>query len=111
VAVEKIRALEAERFSVCALSAYEVLKGAVLSETLDETLDFLGSYPIVDLDSSAAEKAAEIYGVLRREGRVVPEFDILIAASAISSNSILVSGDEHFDTIREYVDGLELEAY
>ncbi len=47
-------------------------------------------------------KAAVMGSELRREGITVPSTDLIIAASAINSKSILYHIDNHFDMIAEH---------
>jgi tRNA(fMet)-specific endonuclease VapC len=68
--------------------------------------DFCQKYPIIFLDDLAIlEKAAEIHANLRLRGLPIQTEDILIAASAIIKDLIVVSNDT--DLAR--VEGLSLE--
>jgi tRNA(fMet)-specific endonuclease VapC len=68
--------------------------------------EFCQKYPIIFLDDLAIlEKAAEIHANLRLRGLPIQTEDILIAASAIVKDLIVVSNDT--DLAR--VEGLSLE--
>ena len=68
--------------------------------------DFCQRYPIILLDDLAIlEKAAEIHGNLRLRGLPIQTEDILIAATAMVKDLIVVSNDT--DLAR--VEGLNLE--
>jgi len=61
---------------------------------------------ILDLDVSIADKASDIYDELRKTGNLVEDADILIAATAIRHEMIVVTDNtQHFKRIR----GLKLE--
>ena len=65
-------------------------------ETLDNFLIGIQILPIINsLDIYAEEKAR-----LRKQGRPIDDFDLLIGASAIANNMILVTNNEsHFKRI------------
>ncbi len=65
-------------------------------ETLDNFLIGIQILPIINsLDIYAEEKAR-----LRKQGRPIDDFDLLIGASAIANNMILVTNNEsHFQRI------------
>ena len=60
---------------------------------------------ILSVDSFAAHAYSEIFAQLRRNGRPIPTNDIWIAAIAKAHHLILVTNDEHFQSI----DGLSIE--
>ncbi len=47
-----------------------------------------------------SERAAEIHTELKKQGRPIPDNDILIAATASCHNLILVTNDKHFNLIQ-----------
>jgi tRNA(fMet)-specific endonuclease VapC len=62
--------------------------------------DFMSLCQIVDIDSDVAEHASDIYDVLRRKGQLVEEADILIAATALVHELILITDNTaHFKRI------------
>ena len=68
----------------------------------------LRAYARVDVDSKAAAQAAGIRRSLRLQGNLIGDFDILIAATALTESLPLVTRN-----IDEFscVEGLELVAY
>ncbi|VVT35648.1 MAG: type II toxin-antitoxin system tRNA(fMet)-specific endonuclease VapC [Imperialibacter sp.] len=72
------------------------------SKALDNFLSGIQILPIFDaLDTFASEKAR-----LRKEGRIVDDFDLLIGASAIANDLTLVTNNEkHFERLK----GIKLE--
>lgn len=58
------------------------------------------------MTADAAQKASDIYAYLRRKGKIIEDADILIGASALENNAILVTNnEEHLGRI----DGLKIE--
>ena len=104
-AIQKITKLEEEgdSLSTTIITAYELLKGAYLSRSSEETLakvtDAISEMEILDLTYNACEEASKIHRELKEKGRMVGEFDILIAAIARTNDQILVTRDEHFELI------------
>jgi predicted nucleic acid-binding protein len=101
-AIQKITSLEetGDPISTTIITAYELLKGAYLSSNCEETLtkvkNALSDLQILDLTYSACEEAAKIYKNLKKEGSMIGEFDVLIAAIARVNDETIISRDEHF---------------
>lgn len=94
------------------ISYYEIKRGLLAFKT-DKKDNKSGKKNIFDWickkigilfldDQEIFDIASEIYAQLKREGNLIPDADILIAALAISHNIILVSADSDFSRI-EYV--------
>ena len=61
---------------------------------------------ILAIDWAVIDIAADMYANLRRQGEILPDADILIAATALANDCVLVTGNEkHFRRIK----GLEVE--
>lgn len=97
--------------STTSITAYELFKGAGISANARHNLGLvtglLSSLHILELDSSASEKAGEIYAKLNSRGRVIGEFDTIIAGICLAKDETLISNDEHF----EKVEGLKLNRW
>jgi len=104
-AIQKITKLEedGDSLSTTIITAYELLKGAYLSRSSEETLakvtDAISELQIFDLTYNACEEASRICRDLKKKGRMVGEFDMLIAAIARANDQVLVTRDEHFELI------------
>ena len=105
-AVEKVRTLQesGNRISTTMITAYELLKGAYISSRADENLakirDSISNLHVLELSFGAAEEASKIYKELRDRGRLIGEFDVLIAAIVKFYDESLVTRDDHFKSIR-----------
>jgi tRNA(fMet)-specific endonuclease VapC len=106
--LEELRSQE-ELISISCITYFEVKRGLFAvkaSKQLERFDDFCKDFQIIFLDDLAIlEKAAEIYANLRLRGLPIQTEDILIAATAIIKDFILVSNDS--DLLR--VEGLSLE--
>jgi tRNA(fMet)-specific endonuclease VapC len=100
-----LRAHARASFCISVISVTEFLEGFAQS-TEGERL--LRAYARVDVDSCVVAQAAVIRRTLRLQGNLIGDFDILIAASALTESLPLVTRN-----IAEFsrVDGLELVAY
>ena len=104
-AIQKIKFLETKGDPIVTttITAYELLKGAYLSNSCEENLakvtDIISNMQILDLSFNACREAAKIYKELKINGRMVGEFDILIAAIIRTNNETLITRDQHFDLL------------
>ena len=105
-ALDTIKKLEDQggQISTTIISAYELLKGAYISsrqqENLGKVRDAISSLKVLDLSVKACEEASKLYSSLKKTGKVIGEFDILIAAIARTHDEAILTRDEHFKSIR-----------
>jgi tRNA(fMet)-specific endonuclease VapC len=94
---------------ISGITYYEIQRGLLRSKAIKKLAffqQFCQDYPILFLDDIRIfQKASEIHADLTSRGQIIQDADILIAATAIIHNLILVSHDS--DLIR--VKGLQLE--
>jgi len=64
------------------------------------------SFTIINLDDAIIEAYCELYRKLKQDGALLPDADLLIAATAIAHNLCLETNDEHFQRLKEL--GLDL---
>jgi tRNA(fMet)-specific endonuclease VapC len=63
-------------------------------------------FPIIDIDKAIIETFSEIKANSYKTGSIIDDFDLLIASTALTMNSILVTNNEkHFSKIK----GLKIE--
>ncbi|MBS1263932.1 MAG: tRNA(fMet)-specific endonuclease VapC [Methanonatronarchaeales archaeon] len=109
-AARRIEEIGDDRVATTALNAYELLKGPKTlgnERATEDACSLLVHLDVLDLDLETAEEASDEAARLRREGREVLEFDLLIASVAKVHDAPLVSNDSHMERIR----GLRLERY
>lgn len=99
-----------ELYGVLSLSIvtyYEVLNGLLYKDAkrqLEKFERFIELNQILPFDLNVARKAAEIYADLRKKGLVIGHNDVLIAATAIVNDLVLVTNNtNHFGRISELV--------
>jgi tRNA(fMet)-specific endonuclease VapC len=94
---------ESSQLATSIITVYELHKGANLSKNPIRDLkivhDLLSELVILELDMSAVDLSSEIYSDLSRSGKLVGEFDILIAATCIITGQSLITNDRDFDQI------------
>ena len=93
-----------ERIATTIITAYELLRGAYISsdpeKNLAEVQQLLCNVEVLELTLQACEQASKIYRDLRKRGRLIGEFDVLIAGIARIQAEPVVTRDEHFTLIR-----------
>jgi len=96
-----------KQLSISVIGAYELQKGAKLSKNVPRDVklvhDLVSELAILEIDASVAFIASELYSDLSNKGKMIGEFDILIAATCIASNQALVTNDKDFDNIPNLV--------
>ena len=98
-----------DQLSISIVTYYEVLRGlryVNVESQLTALENFVVDNEILPLDPAAARKAADVYAVLRKQGRLINEGDILIAGTALANDCILVTNNvDHYTR----VPGLQVE--
>lgn len=82
----------------------ELFEGAVLASdpvaAKAHYTTFLAPFPALPVTASVMERFAEIRGQLRRSGTLIPDFDLVIAATALENGLVLVTRNRrHFGRI------------
>lgn len=100
---------EFDDLSLSIITYYEILRGLRYIGNKRELRDFeelMDKSEIITLDREVIRKASEIYVELKKKGELIGDADILIAASCLFKNMVLVTDNEtHFGRIKE----LEME--
>jgi len=106
VILEMLRERRHEVGAISIITIIEILRGlesgkrAKVKGLLEESFNVQG------LDNEIIGTYCNLYRKLKKEGVAIPDADLLIAATAISCNMTLKTGDEHFERLREM--GLKL---
>ena len=86
------------------ITAYELLKGAQRSSKPENNLkdikEAISKMQVLDLSQEACEEASNIFCELKKSGKMISEFDILIAAIAKTNGEDILTRDQHFKCIR-----------
>ena len=105
-----IEMLKQKRYSpgaISPLTLIEVLRGVDSKKRIRVKQLLEESFSVVNIDNSIIETYCDIYCKLKKEGKPLPDADLLIAASAMAHNLILETGDEHFQRLKPL--GLKLK--
>lgn len=97
-----------QRLSFSIITRYEILRGLYAKEATAQVRRFATlcqSSDVIGLDEPTIDRAAQLYGHLRRHGLQIGDADLLIAATALVHHLALGTNNErHFAVI----DGLSL---
>ena len=96
-----------DKLTINIISYYEILRGLKdlgNQEKLRSFEDFIQVNELVLIRKDTAEKAAEIYAYLKKDGNLIEDADILMAAIAIVDDLILITNNtSHFDRVKGLV--------
>lgn len=91
--------LSSDGVAVSIVTVGEVYEGAFVHSDSDDQLRayrrFLSGFPVLHLTDSAMELFGRLRAQLRRQGNLIPDFDLLIATTAIENDLTLVTGNTH----------------
>jgi len=100
---------EFDKLSVSIITYYELIRGLKYlgnKEKLEAFEKLMDECEIIPIDRKIIQKVSEIYAELKREGRLIEDADILIAATCIVRKLTLVTDNEkHFRRLKD----LEIE--
>jgi tRNA(fMet)-specific endonuclease VapC len=93
-----------DKLTINIISYYEILRGLKdlgNQEKLKSFEDFIQENELVLIRKDTAEKAAEIYAYLKKDGNLIEDADILMAAIAIVDDLILITNNtSHFVRVK-----------
>lgn len=93
-----------DKLYVSSISVGELFYGANLSSKMEYNLslykDFCDQMNIISPDDYVAEFYGKIKSQLKKDGKPIPENDIWIAATAMTSNLQLVTADSDFLSVK-----------
>ena len=85
------------------LTYYEITSGLLAKNALKQLSifdDFVVGNIVIPVTEKSARISSELYSVLRQNGNIVDDIDLLIAGVAIENDMILVTNNEnHFSRI------------
>ena len=108
--LRKVRSFNPRKIKIPAIVLAELLHGAYHSKRVEENLqdiiDFVADFEIIPFDRFEANSYGQILASLERKGQVIGNNDMLIAATALVRNAVLVTNNT-----REFsrIDGLKLD--
>jgi predicted nucleic acid-binding protein len=105
-AVDTLRELAPAGLATSIISVAEIYEGAYSQVDPDGHLEtfrtFLRAFTVLSLTDSTADRFARTRAKLRSEGRAPPDFDLLIAATALDCGLVVITRNiRHFSRIQE----------
>ncbi|MEK7633602.1 MAG: type II toxin-antitoxin system VapC family toxin [Patescibacteria group bacterium] len=104
-AVKTINKLQSQPLYISIISVGEILEGLLETKNKKKLTSFkelLKTVTIINIDLSIIERFASIRRSLRQKGLLIDNFDLLIAATCLTHNLILITNDiSHFKRILE----------
>jgi tRNA(fMet)-specific endonuclease VapC len=102
----RLQELRKEGLALSIISVAELWEGVYYStdpvRSQAMLKEFLAGIVVLGIDEEICKRFGELRGSLRRGGKLVGDFDLLIAASALRHNLTLVTNNRrHFETIEE----------
>jgi tRNA(fMet)-specific endonuclease VapC len=98
---------EHERLAFSIITRYELLRGLKAKQALTQEAAFTllcQASLILPLTDQVVDRAATLYGELHRQGSLLPDADLLIAATALEAQRILVTNNlAHFQRVPHLV--------
>ena len=98
-----------DKLTINIISYYEILRGLKDLGNEGKLLrfeEFIQENELISIRKDTVEKAAEIYAYLKKEGNLIEDADILMAATAIVEELILITNNiKHFKRVK----GLEVD--
>jgi tRNA(fMet)-specific endonuclease VapC len=81
---------------------YGAKKSTMAERNLSKVYMIKNIFPIIDIDLPVIEAFGDLKAKYGKKGIVIADFDLLIAATALTHNQILVTSNvKHFNKIRE----------
>jgi predicted nucleic acid-binding protein len=102
--------LKENRIITVGIIKLEILGGTKSEKEFQRLKIRLDSLEECETDTSLWEKAYDLAFQLRRKGITIPYTDILIAATALAHEAILLHVDAHFDLATQF-SSLKVESY
>ena len=111
VATRRLQALQAQGLALSIISVAELWEGVHFSKDPPRSeamlTEFLSGVVILGIDEEICRRFGQLRGSLRSAGKLVGDFDLLVAASALRYDlALLTNNRRHF----ERVAGLRIES-
>lgn len=92
--------------SISVISYGELLFGAKKSKNVERNIAVVYRikelFPVIDIDKAVIETFSDLKANMQKAGTIIDDMDLLIASTALTMNSILVTNNEkHFGKIKE----------
>lgn len=94
-----------DKLTINIISYYEILRGLKdlgNREKIERFEDFIRENELISIRKETVQNAAEIYAYLKKEGNMIEDADILMAATAIVEDLVLITNNiRHFKRVKD----------
>jgi len=101
--ISKISYLDNSEIFITPVTLCELFKGINLSSKKDKEIEeirgLINFFRVLDFNLDIAEEFGRQYVRLSKAGKMIPEFDILIASFVKVNNLTLITKDKHFENL------------
>jgi tRNA(fMet)-specific endonuclease VapC len=103
-AQDKIQRIDPDEIGISLITVAEIYESAYHFANPDAHIEkfraFLKNFHLPDLNLPIMETFAEVRAHLRRRGQIIPDFDILLAATALQYDLVILTNNrKHFERI------------
>jgi len=91
-----------EEGAISIITLIEVLRGVAEEKREQVKLLLEESFSLLNLNNEVILRYCSIYDKLRENGENLPDADLLIAATSLSNNFALKTGDRHFERLKKF---------
>lgn len=107
----RLQELQNQGLALSVISVAELWEGVYFSKDPERSQtmleEFLSGMVILGIDEEICKRFGQLRGSLRQKGKLVGDFDLMIAASALRHNlTLLTNNRRHFEAI----EGLRIES-
>ncbi len=101
----KLKQILPSDIAISSITVMEIRYGLALNPQRAQKIEpaistFVGSVTIIAFQVSEAEKAAQIRAILKSQGQPIGAYDILIAATALQHNLLMITANQReFDRV------------
>jgi len=104
--IEMIKTKNHQPGAISPITLIETLRGIETKKRPNIKELLTESFTLLNIDNKTIETYCTLYQKLRAEGSLIPDADLLIAATAIAHNLALETKDQHFQRLKSL--GLQL---
>jgi tRNA(fMet)-specific endonuclease VapC len=97
------------RGAISVLTLLEILRGVTEGKRAELKTHLEDFHPVIGLDNDLVIEYCRLFDSLRTDGGLIPEADLIIAATATSKGLELETADQHFTRLQSHVLRLSVE--
>lgn len=106
IIVELLRKGKYEAGAISIITLIEILRGLKPKKRVKVKELIEESFHIITINNKIIQVYCNLYQALKEKGMMIPDADLIIAATAISQNISLKTKDKHFERLKKL--GLKL---